>query len=114
MEWNRDINYYGNIVKALARDMHCYCVQVNEAKYGDSRIVIPTRTEERDLARIKGGKNASVLVDEINIKELRDFQFMKHSKVEFKPLPPQFNRDIVGAKRKHTLFENLKKRKSIN
>lgn len=114
VEWNRDINYYGNIVKALARDMHCYCVQVNEAKYGDSRIVIPTRTEERDLARIKGGKNASVLVDEINIKELRDFQFMKHSKVEFKPLPPQFNRDIVGAKRKHTLFENLKKRKSIN
>ena len=114
VEWNRDINYYGNIVKALARDMHCYCVQVNEAKYGDSRIVIPTRTEERDLARIKGGKNASVLVDEINIKELRDFQFMKHSKVEFKPLPPRFNRDIVGAKRKHTLFENLKKRKSIN
>lgn len=114
VEWNRDINYYGNIVKALARDMHCYCVQVNEAKYGDSRIVIPTRTEERDLARIKGGKNASVLVDEINIKELRDFQFMEHSEIEFKPLPPQFNRDIVGAKRKHTLFENLKKGKSIN
>lgn len=55
-----------------------------------------------------------IRIDEINIKELRDFQFMKHSKVEFKPLPPQFNRDIVGAKRKHTLFENLKKRKSIN
>ena len=109
VEWNRDINHYGNIVQSLARDMHCYCVQVNEAKYGDSRIVIPMRTEERDLARIKGGKNASVLVDEINIKELRDFQFMGHSRIEFKPLPPQFDRDIVGAKRKHTLFADLKK-----
>ena len=94
--------------------MHCYCVQVNEAKYGDSRIVIPMHTEERDLARIKGGENASILVDEINIKELRDFQFMGHSRIEFKPLPPQFDRDIVGEKRKHILFENLKKRKSIN
>ena len=54
VEWNQDINHYGNIIKSLARDMHCYCIQVNEAKYGDSRIVIPTRTEERDLARNQG------------------------------------------------------------
>lgn len=110
VEWNQDINHYGNIVKSLARDMHCYCVQVNEARYGDSRIVIPTRTEERDLIRIKGGKNASILVDEINIKDLRDFQFMGHSKIEFKPLPPQFDRKVVGEKRTHTLFDILRKR----
>ena len=108
VEWNQDINHYGNIIKSLARDMHCYCVQVNEAKYGDSRIVIPTHTEERDLARIKGGKNASVLVDEIDIKDLRDFQFMGHSKIEFKPLPPQFNLENVSKKRNHALLDDLR------
>lgn len=108
VEWNRDVNHYGNIIKSLARDMHCYCVQVNEAKYGDSRIVIPTRTEERDLVRIKGGKNPTVLMDEINIKQLRDFQFTGHSEIDFKPLPPQFERKWINEKRKHTLFEALK------
>ena len=108
VEWNQDINHYGNIIKSLARDMHCYCIQVNEAKYGDSRIVIPTRTEERDLARIKGGKNASILVDEIDIKDLRDFQFMGHSKIEFKPLPPQFDLENVSKKRNHMLFDDLR------
>lgn len=112
VEWNQDINHYGNIIKSLARDMHCYCVQVNEAKYGDSRIVIPTRTEERDLLRIKGGQNPSVLVDEINIKELRDFQFSGHSKIDFKPLPPQFNRDLVDAKRKRILYKALRDKSS--
>lgn len=108
VEWNRDVTHYGNIIESLARDMHCYCIQVNESQYGDSRIVIPIRTEERDLVRVKGGKNSVVLVDEIDIKQLRDFQFTGHSKLKFKPLPPEFDRDRVNLKRKQALFETLK------
>ena len=49
-----------------------------------------------------------ILVDEIDIKDLRDFQFMGHSKIEFKPLPPQFNLENVSKKRNHALLDDLR------
>ena len=45
VEWNKDINYYSNILESLSRDMHCYCIQVNTSDYGDSRITRPSKTE---------------------------------------------------------------------
>lgn len=103
VEWNRDVKYYSNILEALSRDMHCYCVQVNVAKYGDSRITQPSKSEEKDIIRTKGGKNSSILVDNIDIKSLRDFQFKEYSlqkdcKNIFKVTPPDFNKKIVGKK----------------
>ena len=35
VEWNKDTNYYSNIIESLSRDMHCFCVQVNSSGYGD-------------------------------------------------------------------------------
>jgi len=32
VEWNKDTNYYSNIMESLSRDLHCYCVQVNSSK----------------------------------------------------------------------------------
>ena len=107
VEWNRDVNHYGNIMESLARDMHCYCIQVNVSDYGDSRIVVPTRTENRDLIRTKGGKNPSVLMDTIDIAQLRDFQYTGHSTMALKPLPPQFDRELIGEKRQHILYRRL-------
>ena len=79
IEWNRDVNYYSNILESLSRDIHCYCIQVNSSEYGDSRITQPSKTEEKDIIRTKGGKNSTILIDEIDIERLREFQFKEYS-----------------------------------
>jgi hypothetical protein len=119
VEWNKDTNYYSNIVESLSRDLHCYCVQVNTSKYGDSRITQPTKTEEKDILNVKGGITSTILIDNIDIAALRDFQLkgnllqMQQKKgIPFKPTPPDFDRDIVQAKidgalwKKSNLFRN--------
>ncbi|MCM1191655.1 MAG: hypothetical protein NC123_01760 [Butyrivibrio sp.] len=102
VEWNKDVNYYSNILESLSRDLHCYCVQVNSSDYGDSRITMPSKTEEKDIIKTKGGNNAAVLVGTVDIGKLRDFQFKEYNlqkmNKEFKPTPPVFDRGIVGKK----------------
>ncbi|MCM1488407.1 MAG: hypothetical protein NC203_08580 [Firmicutes bacterium] len=101
VEWNRDINYYSNILESLSRDVHCYCVQVNTSDYGDSRITQPSKTEEKDIIRTKGGINNTILVGDIDIKKLREFQFKEYSLQKgsnFKSTPPGFNIDVVLKK----------------
>lgn len=101
VEWNKDVNYYSNILESLSRDVHCYCVQVNTSDYGDSRITKPSKTEEKDIIRTKGGINSTILVGDVDINELREFQFKEYSLQKghkFKPTPPGFNPDIVLKK----------------
>lgn len=111
VEWNSDTNYYSNILESLSRDLHCYCVQVNSSNYGDSRITKPSKTEDKDIIRTKGGINSTILIDEIDIKSLRDFQFKEFELQKqidtFKPTPPEFNRDIVALKMQHKLWDKL-------
>ncbi|MDU3723578.1 MAG: hypothetical protein E7G24_10295, partial [Clostridium celatum] len=49
---NRDINYYSNIMESLVRDVHCYCAQVNDSTLGDSRIIKPSSTYEKNILQI--------------------------------------------------------------
>lgn len=93
-EFNRDINYFSNIVEAASRDLHCYVVQVNDSCYGDSRVVSPSKSEAMNPLRIKGGDNLTFLTMSLNLKALRTHQrkgygLQKESKV-FKPTPPEF------------------------
>ena len=110
VEHNSDINYFGNIIESLSRDLHCYCVQVNSSFYGDTRITAPKKTEAKDLIKIKGGKNSSVLIDELDILSLREFQLKSYTlqseDKRFKMTPPDFNNDIVRKKNNNILFEN--------
>lgn len=105
VEWNRDVNYYSNILGSLSRDIHCYCIQVNSSNYGDSRIAKPSKTEEKDIIRTKGGVNSSILVEELDISQLRNFQIKEYSLQKreniFKPTPPDFDSDIVMKKIKN-------------
>lgn len=99
-EWNKDTNYFSDIVGSWSRDLHCYFVQVNTSQYGDSKILSPSKQENKNILSVKGGKFDIVLVHDIDIKNLRDFQFMEHnmqkiSKTGFKQTPPDFNRDNV-------------------
>lgn len=94
VEWNRDVKYYSNILESLSRDIHCYCIQVNSSEYGDSRITKPSKSEEKDVIRTKGGINSGILVEDIDISELRNFQIKEYSlqqkENKFKATPPDF------------------------
>lgn len=111
VEWNPDTNYYSNILESLSRDIHCYCVQVNSSNYGDSRITKPSKTENKDIIRTKGGINSTVLIDRIDIKALREHQFKEYELQKalntFKPTPPDFDKKIVQQKMKRKLWKQL-------
>lgn len=94
-EFNRDINYFSNIVESASRDLHCYVIQVNDSRFGDSRVVSPSKSESMNPLRIKGGDNLTFLAMNLNLKSLRTHQrkgygLQKESK-EFKPTPPGFS-----------------------
>lgn len=111
VEWNQDINYYSNIIESLSRDIHCYCIQVNTSKFGDSRITKPSKTELKDILRIKGGTNATALVGTIDLDQLRDFQMKKYGAQQldksFKPTPPDFDYQNAYNRKMNTLFDHL-------
>lgn len=85
VSWNNDVNYYSNIFESLCRDRCCYCVHSNIASAGDSRIVQPKKTASMNIARIKGGINGAVIIDDIDIHALRNHK--NHPGSDFKPLP---------------------------
>src|SRR5690606_34182137 len=79
VEYNRDTNYFSNITDSIARDIHAYIIQVNTSEYGDSRITQPSNTYSKDILKIKGGENVSLITSRIDIKELRDFQQLNYT-----------------------------------
>ncbi|HML32309.1 nitrilase-related carbon-nitrogen hydrolase [Sporomusa sphaeroides] len=90
-EDNKDTGYFANIIDSLALDLHCYCVQVNASQYGDSKIAQPKGSHEKTILSIKGGDNVFLIVGNVNINSLREFQICENSSNAFKPLPPGFN-----------------------
>lgn len=103
-EWNKDTPYFSNIVEALSRDLHCYIAQVNTSQFGDSRLTQPTESARKDLMKLKGGKNDTILVEEISIGLLREFQLKYFERVKadkdetFKPMPPDWDRAMVNKR----------------
>lgn len=110
-EHNPDINYFADIVESVTRDVHCYVAQVNHSEYGDSRVLVPCKTEKKDIVKIKGGENSCVLVGEIDIRKLRDFQIKQYNaqltEKTFKPCPPDFKRENVKLRMGLKLPEEL-------
>lgn len=94
-EANHDINYFSNIVESAARDLHCYVIQVNDATYGDSRIVSPSKTELMNPLRVKGGDSITFLTITLPLGKLREHQRLLHplqkKYKEYKQTPPGFN-----------------------
>lgn len=98
--YNKDVQYFGDIVDSLTRDIHCYVVQANSSDYGDSCILQPTKSETHEIIRVKGGENETVLTAKLSISKLREFQVLKLSssenkKHEYKHTPPNFDHDKV-------------------
>ncbi|HRI04352.1 MAG TPA: hypothetical protein PLL77_11475 [Pyrinomonadaceae bacterium] len=106
-EWNADVSYFSNIVESLSRDIHCYVAQVNNSKFGDSRLTQPSSTVKKDLLKLKGGLNDTILVGEIDYKLLRAFQSKKYALTRtddaFKPVPPSIDRASVRKRQQNKL-----------
>ena len=103
-EYNKDIEYFSNVIESATRDLHCYSIQVNDASYGDSCVLQPTKAEVRDKIRVKGGENTTVLICNLDLEKLREFQIKGYSGQKeldtFKPTPPDFDRCEVKKRMK--------------
>jgi len=99
VEWNRDIETYNSLVESAANDLHSYIIQVNNRRYGDTRIRAPFKEAyQRDVARIRGGLLDYFVISALDINALRVFQMNKVSPSKpFKPVPTGF---VMDPKRK--------------
>lgn len=103
IEYNRDLIYFSNITESWSRDLHCFIIQSNPSHYGDSRIVEPSSKDTKDIVRVKGGKHPVVMVEDLSIESLRNFNRRGHNlqltdksgNHKFKPTPAQFDWDWV-------------------
>jgi len=72
---------------------------VNTSQFGDSRITQPVESARLDILRLKGGTNDAILIAEIDLERIREFQRktfdITHNKKEFKPLPPDYEVENV-------------------
>ena len=95
--WNKDINYYDNILSSIARDIHCYVIHSNTSQYGDSRVIVPARTEDKDPIRITGGETPVLMKYSLNIEALRNFQIQNYNPDNklFKPLPAGYDKQAA-------------------
>ncbi|KXZ71995.1 reverse transcriptase domain-containing protein [Acinetobacter venetianus] len=95
LSWNRDIETFGDLIKSAALDVHSYVILVNNRKYGDSRVRVPSKNSwMRDLARLRGGDNDYVVSVSLKYNDLRDFQSRAKrwpsDSDKFKPTPEGF------------------------
>lgn len=93
LEWNQDLNTFGFLVESAAHDIHTFVIQVNNRKYGDSRIRAPYAKEyKRDAVRVKGGISDYYVIGDIDYLSLRKSQKSKSTKGGlFKPVPTGFS-----------------------
>ncbi|MEG2092139.1 RNA-directed DNA polymerase [Cetobacterium sp.] len=119
--FNKDLPYFKNIIDSTTRDLHSYIVQSNTALYGDSLIQQPTKKDYATLGIISGGITPNLLINNINIKKLREFQLFdlieqEKRKNEFKFTPPGIDPNIVKLRINNNLeqvFSNSSKFKGI-
>ena len=97
-EYNKDNEYINDILKSLSRDLFCYCIKSNIAKYGGSSIIQPTNSSNKYLVNLKGGYDDYIVTHELDIRKLRK-NAIKSDKIlesyNFNPKPPEFRKNNV-------------------
>lgn len=90
--WNKDIDTFSALIESSALDIHAFIIQSNNRQYGDSRIRAPYKDSWlRDQIRVKGGIDDYVVIGEIDIQALRNFQsYHRSPNGPFKPVPDGF------------------------
>jgi hypothetical protein len=88
LEWNKDLSTFEFLVESSSHDLHACVVQVNNRKYGDSRIRMPfEKAHDRDVVQVKGGEHDFFVVASIDFGALRTFQRAPTIGEGYKPLP---------------------------
>lgn len=92
VEWNKDTDMYNALVESSSNDLHTFIIQVNNRRYGDTRLRAPFKESyERDVVRVRGGELDYFVVATLRVEELRDFQRHHRSPSKpFKPVPTGF------------------------
>lgn len=93
IEWNKDVDTYDALVSATANDLHCFVLQVNNRKYGDTRLRAPYKEKhDRDKVRVRGGELDYFVLATLEANKLRAFQDRYiSSPIPFKPVPTGFS-----------------------
>lgn len=78
VEWNKDVDYFKNIIESISRDLCIYTVQVNSSKFGETRIVAPMHRYKKYVGGISGGDNDGLHLCKINIDKLNEFKKNYH------------------------------------
>lgn len=114
--FNKDINYFTNILESTCRDLYVYIAQSNTSIYGDCKILQPSKKDLMTKASISGGLNDNLLIEEINIENLRNFQLLDYILQEenkyFKLTPPNLDVEAVKARKENELNKYLIKKYS--
>lgn len=88
---NKDLSYFQNILESTCRDLHIFVAQSNTSIYGNCEIIQPTKKDFMTIASIKGGLNDNLLIGDIDIEKLREFQLLDNNLQKgkyFKLTPP--------------------------
>lgn len=99
VEWNKDVEMYDSLVQSSSNDLHCFVVQVNNRRFGDTRLRAPYKEAyERDRVRVRGGELDYYVIATLDIESLREFQrFHRSPSKPFKPVPTGF---VMSDKRR--------------
>jgi len=69
--FNRDVEYFSNIIESLSRDLNSFVIQANDSLYGDSRIFQPAKSHYKNLMRFSGGINHTALISVLELDNLK-------------------------------------------
>lgn len=116
--YNRDVHYFENILESTCRDLHVFVAQSNTSTYGNCEILQPSGRDTMILASIKGGESSNLLIEEIDIESLRNFQLKNYSlqkdENKYKLTPPGMNLDMVNSRKDNRLDEYFEKKEENN
>jgi len=95
LSWNQDLDTFSPLVESASLDVHAFVALANNRRYGDSRVRSPAKERhERDLCRVRGGKDDYIVVVELDVEGLRKFQSRAKRWARegdrFKPVPQGF------------------------
>ena len=81
VEWNKDVETFDFLVESAAHDLHAAIIQVNNRRFGDSRVRVPfANAYRRDVVKVKGGDKDFFVHCVLDAGELRKFQLLKKGK----------------------------------
>lgn len=109
IEYNKDINYFSNIIESASRDIYCFVAQINTSNYGDTKIVAPYKSELKTIVNIKGGDQDSLHIGTINIEESREYQQFEGSQEYKKWKNIERRKKNSEKKQQYYLYKKYKK-----